>query len=129
MPISASSVRAASSHHVVAEARHRLEDVCLKGQGTRRQKRHDSAPGLDVLYFVRGDPQAHASGASGRGRLYFRPQIEDDWDQETVPRAPRVQCPAVNSEPVRHLSDGLTTKASALKVFTPRSTTVSQLPS
>src|SRR2546422_4746154 len=61
-----SHLRVREEEDVVAEARHRLESVCLKGLGTRQQKRHDSAPGLDVLYFVRGDPQAHAGGASGR---------------------------------------------------------------
>src|SRR2546429_3556030 len=106
-----SHLRVREEEDVVAEARHRLEDVCLKGLCTRQQKRHHSAPGLDVLYFVRGDPQAHASGASRCGRFHFGLQAEDARDEETVPRAPRVQRPAINSEPVRHLSDGQTTKA------------------
>src|SRR5438445_6976991 len=53
----------------VAEARHRLEDVCLKGLGGRQEKRHDSARGLDAFDSVRGDAQANANGASGRRRF------------------------------------------------------------
>src|SRR5713226_7257419 len=80
----------------VAERRHRLEDVRLKGLRAWQEERHDGARGLDVLDPVRGDPEAHASGASGRGRFYFGLLIEDARDEETVPRAPRVQRPAVN---------------------------------
>ena len=95
----------------VAEARHRLEDVCLKGLGGRQEKRHDSARGLDAFDSVRGDAQANANGASGRRRFHLRLQAEDDRDEETVPRAPRVQRPAVDPEPMRHLPDSEATKA------------------
>src|SRR2546427_7873821 len=95
----------------VAEGHHRLEGIRLKGLRARQEKRHDSAPGLDVLDSVGGDPQANASRASGRGRFYFGLLLEDARDEETVPRAPRVQRPAVNLEPVRHLPDGEATKA------------------
>src|SRR5216683_1038950 len=101
----------------VAEGRDRLEDVCLKGLGARQEKRHDSAQGLYAFDPVRGDAQANANGASGRRRFHLRLQAEDDRDEETVPCAPRVQRPAVNLEPVRHLPDGKATKADDPPLF------------
>src|SRR5438128_9758590 len=95
----------------VTEGRHRLEGVRLKGLGARQEERHDGARGLDAFDSVRGDAQANANGASGRRRFHLRLPAEDDGDEETVPRAPRVQRPAVDPEPVRHLPDSEPTKA------------------
>src|SRR2546430_9563640 len=95
----------------VAEDRHRLEGVRLKGLGARQEKRHDGARGLDAFDSVRGDAQANANAASGRRRFHLRLQAEDDRDEETVPRAPGVQRPAIDPEPMRHLPDSEATKA------------------
>src|SRR2546426_8092478 len=102
---------------VVTEARHRLERVRLKGLSARQEKRHDGGPRLDVLDSVRGDPEAHASSAFGDGRIHFGLQLDDAGDEETVPSAPREQRPAVNLEPVRHISDGEATKADDPPLF------------
>src|SRR2546426_5700796 len=95
----------------VAEGRHRLEGIRLKGLRAWQEERHDGARGLDVLDPVRSDPEAHASAASGGRRLHFGLQVEDARDEETVPRAPSQQRPAVSLEPVRTLPDGMTAQA------------------
>src|SRR5439155_23788819 len=43
--------------------------------------------------------------------FHLRLQAEDDRDEETVPRAPREQRPAIEPEPVRHLPDSEPTDA------------------
>src|SRR5881397_3648678 len=53
----------ASDTEITAKARHRLENVPLKGLRAREKKRHHGAPMLDVLDSVRGDLQTHANGA------------------------------------------------------------------
>src|SRR3989442_1383612 len=89
---------------VVAKTRHRLDGVCLKGLSARQEKRHDSGPWLQAVNSVGGDTQADASAASGRRRFHFGLLAEDHRNEQTVPRAPGVQRPAVNLEPVRHLA-------------------------
>src|SRR5438876_9517568 len=96
---------------VVAEARHRLENVRLKGVCTREKKRHHGASRVDLLHSVRGDFQVNADSATWCGRIYLGLVVEDTGEKETVPRAPGVQRPAVDPEPVRHLPDSEATKA------------------
>src|SRR6266851_9269712 len=101
-----SCVLAWEEEDVVAKARHRFEGVCLKGLSTRQEKGHDSGPWLQTVHSVGGDTQADASAASGHRRFHFGLRTEDHRNEQTVPRTPRVQRPAVNLEPVRHLADG-----------------------
>src|SRR5260370_668696 len=65
-------------------------------------------------------PPPWVGGSSAACRpwcVHLRLQAEDDRDEEAVPCAPRVQRPAVNLEPVRHLPDGKATKADDPPLF------------
>src|SRR5260370_37580661 len=84
---------------------------------TWTKKRHASGRGPDAFDSIRGDARAKANGASGRRRFHCRLQAEDDRDEETVPCAPRVQGPAPDFEPVRHLPNGKATKTDDPPLF------------
>src|SRR5262245_31407504 len=86
----------------VAEARHPLDRVGLKGLGTREEKRHDRSRGVDVLDLIGGNPEVDASAARGCGGLDVGCPAEDARDEQTVPRTPGVQRPAVNGEAMSH---------------------------
>src|SRR6266851_8307646 len=81
---------------VVAKARDRLEGVCLKALSGRQEQRHDSSPWLQAFHAVGGDPQTDGSAACGHRRFHFGLHAEKHGYEQTVPRTPRVQRPAVN---------------------------------